>query len=963
MRPNFNRLASAANCLHGITMLLDPTVDRPDAPAPSTTRPLFVGSFESTYLPGHGVDVSEVSRHSENWRADLDAVLGAGVATLRYPLRWHRIEPEPGRFDWSATDEVMEYLRERGANPIVDLVHHTSYPEWLSDGFRDRRFGPAYLRYAEAVATRYPWLSAYSLFNEPFATLFLAGHEALWPPYDRGVTGFLRLAQNVLPAVSSASTIFSELLPSAEHVWVDTAERHAGAPGESADYAALANDRRHILLDLALGHDLDPKRPFVAELLKAGGEQLFDLPPVRVDVLGLDYYCHSEWWYDETGAHSPSPHPIGFAEIAGQYGQRYGLPMMLTETNIRGLPSDRVSWLRYMLEQYETAVGRGVALRGFCWFPYVDSTDWDSLLARPAGRVDPVGVVTLGAEMVRERTVFTSAWEAAAGGAPVSELPAYRFQSPCDAQLAGLMPQMAHWPWEEPPVEEIVPVSSAADVPPVLERTPAMTSDLIVLSHLRWTFVWQRPQHLVSRFAAAGAQSGRRTWFVEEPVAEAISSPVIRSEQHGGVTRVWLAVPEQSGPTHGESFAVRGAEDYGRLLAEFLASEGVTVDPTVLLYTPMAYDLAVALHPGRLCYDVMDDLASFRAAPHNLRLRQRELLRNADVVFAGGRTLHRSISQQRESRSYLFPSGVDSDHYATSRELRPERESGRRKVAGFVGVIDERLDLDLLAGVAAELPDWTVRIVGPVVKIDPATLPQAPNIEYPGMAAYDDLPRIMADFDVALMPFALNEATRSISPTKTLEYLAAGLPVVSTRVADVVTDYAGVVHFADDARAFGEACLIVLDDETADRDSRAQVIQKRHSWDSIADAMWKLIHPEPGTPAAGNDSAAASVLPTSTTLASADRFSADLELAHHQGAGAAMAGLADPGLGDMRLSGPNVAHLAHAAVSSATPFLRAPLLARASAALLLHPVAGDEHGACPTCGTAAPCATAVALKQ
>ena len=417
----------------------------------------FVGAFETTYLPGHGVDVAETTGHDRRWRADLDEVLDAGVTTLRYPLRWHRIEPAPGRFDWSEADAVLEHLRGRGALVVLDLVHHTSYPDWLDDGFRDRRFGPAFERYAEAVARRYPWLQSYTLFNEPFATLFLAGSEALWPPYDQGTGGFVRLLRSVLPSLSAASQCWSELLPDAEHVWVDTCEHHVGTPGDPAAYAATANDRRHVVLDLALGHDLDPDRPYLRELLAAGGEPLLEIAPVRVDRLGLDYYCHSEWFYDERGSHSPSPHPLGFAALAQQYGDRYGLPMLLSETNLRGLPSDRASWLRYTLEQYELARSRGVDLDGFCWFPYVDSCDWDSLLARPAGRADPVGVVSLAPDRSRRSTTFTRTWAAAAAGAPAAELPAYRFQPPCDEQLQGLSSQMSHWTWQDPPDEERVP--------------------------------------------------------------------------------------------------------------------------------------------------------------------------------------------------------------------------------------------------------------------------------------------------------------------------------------------------------------------------------------------------------------------------------------------------------------------------------------------------------------------------
>ena len=361
--------------------------------------------------------------------------------------------------------------------------------------------------------------------------------------------------------------------------------------------------------------------------------------------------------------------------------------------------------------------------------------------------------------------------------------------------------------------------------------------DLVVLSHLRWHWVWQRPQHLVSRLARSRAAAGARTWFVEEPLTGDVPSPRIETEERDGITRAWLVVPAP-GPTQYLSFTAEGTAAYGELLLDLLRRERRPARPDVWLYTPLALDLAEALSPGRLVYDVMDDLASFRHAPEGLRLLQRRTLTEADVVFTGGRSLHRSISQHRKEHCHLFPSGVETSHYAKSRALREPRTL---RVAGYVGVVDERLDLELLAGLAEALPDWTLRVVGPVVKIDPASLPQAPNIEYPGMTAYEQLPAVMAGFDVALMPFALNEATRSISPTKTLEYLAAGLPVVSTRVADVVADYTDVVHFADDAAGFAEACLHVVGHSRAERDRRLRPIQAKQEWDWIASEMARLI--------------------------------------------------------------------------------------------------------------------------
>ena len=818
----------------------------PSSAAATRPRTPFVAGLESTYLPLFDLDITETTGHQRSRLRDLEPLRGL-VEQMRFPIRWQRVEAEPGRYDWSSTDAALEHLRELGVAPIVDLLHHTSYPAWLSDGLRDPRFPGAFVRFTTAVAERYPWLGAYTLVNEPFSTLHFAGHEALWPPYDSGDDGLVRLLRNVLPALSEAAGRWRALLPDARHVWVDTCEHSAGT-ASCADVVALANDRRHVVLDLALGHDLDPERPYLAELLRAGGEPLLELAPLQVDVLGLDYYAGHEWWYDDEGGHSPSPRPLGFAALAELYADRYGLDVMLGETNLRGLPSDRVSWLRYVLEQYELAVERGVPLRGFCWYPYLDSADWDSLLARPAGRVDPVGVLGLGPEGP-VRTLFTQAWEAAAGGAAAADLPAYRFQPPVDRALAGFLPQMAHWNWVDPPQGSAPAPIQIDDSRETAMTTPAperpttavtRTPDLVVVSHLRWTWVWQRPQHLVSRFAAERAELGARTWVVEEPMPSLeVDAPELQTEERDGITRIWLVVPHGPSDMDRLGFDHPLAADYPALVAAHLAAQGRPAAPDVLVYTPMAYEMARALEPGYLAYDVMDDLAAFRNAPEGMVLRQRQILAEADIVFTGGRSLHRSISATRKTACHLFPSGVDLAHYARAARLRRPRQ---QKVAGYVGVVDERLDLTLLADLADALPDWTIRVVGPVAKLDPDALPQVPNLEYLGKVDYAELPRVMAGFDVALMPFALNEATRSISPTKTLEYLAAGLPVVSTRVPDVVADYSRVVHLADTAEEFAAGCREVVLHSEVERGRRLHPIAARQEWDTIAAAMLGLMH-------------------------------------------------------------------------------------------------------------------------
>lgn len=354
---------------------------------------------------------------------------------------------------------------------------------------------------------------------------------------------------------------------------------------------------------------------------------------------------------------------------------------------------------------------------------------------------------------------------------------------------------------------------------------------LVVLSHLRWSFVWQRPQHLISRVAS----DYDRTWFVEEPMpVEGLEAPQLRIEEAGPVTRVWIDVPADGSCV---GFDATACARYDVVLPKVVPTGA---DLTVWLYTPMALEVGRALRPSLLVYDVMDDLAAFRFAPEELVLRQRQALRDASVVFTGGRSLHRSAVEQGGSEAHCFPSGVEPDHYAPAIAERVGRTAGPL-VAGYVGVIDERIDLDLVAGLARDLPDWQIRMVGPVVKIDESTLPQADNIVYSGSKRYEELPSVMAGFDVGLMPFALNEATKSISPTKTLEYLAAGLPVVSTRVPDVVADYTGVVDLADDSPGFAAACAGAVTTVDVQRHERVRGVLRTQHWDAIANRMGLLM--------------------------------------------------------------------------------------------------------------------------
>ena len=351
--------------------------------------------------------------------------------------------------------------------------------------------------------------------------------------------------------------------------------------------------------------------------------------------------------------------------------------------------------------------------------------------------------------------------------------------------------------------------------------------ELVVLSHLPWDFVWQRPQHLISRLSRS-----RRVWFIEEPRVAAVNTPRLCVEARDGLQRVWLEVP---GPERLAGFDDPVAVDYPNMIAELL---GPRKGRTVWLYTPLALPIAARLDRRMMVYDVMDDLAAFAQASPGLRAAQQEALELADLVFTGGRSIDAGVRGRSDAPVHLFPSGVEPEHFELARTLRKPRE---RPVAGYVGVIDERLDLGLIGELARSLPDWDIEMVGPVFKVEPADLPRAPNLRYLGMQPYEKLPTVLAGFDVALMPFALNDATRSISPTKTLEYLAAGLPVVSTRVPDVESSFSEVVDLRDDAGGFAVACRAVLGHSLDERDRQLAPLLHERRWDTIAARMARLM--------------------------------------------------------------------------------------------------------------------------
>ncbi|MFL6283364.1 MAG: glycosyltransferase family 1 protein [Pyrinomonadaceae bacterium] len=358
------------------------------------------------------------------------------------------------------------------------------------------------------------------------------------------------------------------------------------------------------------------------------------------------------------------------------------------------------------------------------------------------------------------------------------------------------------------------------------------TTDLVCLSHLRWDFVYQRPQHLLSRCA-----EGRRAFFFEEPVYD--GGPLrLEVKERGRVRVVVPHLPEGLTSDVGREAAQRSMVE--RMLADY----GVK-DYVLWYYTPMALQFTRHLRPRAVIYDCMDELTAFQGASPLLRGLESELMRRADLVFTGGQSLYEA-KRDRHPRVYAFPSSIDAAHFRAAREIAEEpadQTSIPHPRLGFFGVIDERLDIGLLGEVARMRPEWQLVMIGPVVKIDPASLPRHDNIHYLGMKSYDELPAYLSGWDVALLPFARNDSTRFISPTKTPEYLAAGRPVVSTSIRDVVRPYGqeGYVRIADTAEEFVAACEAALAEDATARRERVDPFLAQNSWDTTWESMSALI--------------------------------------------------------------------------------------------------------------------------
>ena len=325
--------------------------------------------------------------------------------------------------------------------------------------------------------------------------------------------------------------------------------------------------------------------------------------------------------------------------------------------------------------------------------------------------------------------------------------------------------------------------------------------DLVCFSHLRWGFVFQRPNHLLTRFS-----KHQRVFFIEEPIFHN-GEDKLHIENFN--ENLYIVTPYIKNGLPEKEIFKRQRKFITNLLTNMQVNRFIS-----WYYTPMAMPFTKHLKPQLTVYDCMDELSAFKFAPVELTKREKALFKKADIVFTGGHSIYEHKKHQHHN-IFPFPSSIDKHHFGSARTIKNEPEDQKNiphPRFGFFGVIDERLDIEMISQVAETKPDWHFVILGPIVKIDPATLPHFKNVHYLGGKKYEELPFYLASWDLALVPFAMNDSTRFISPTKTPEYLAAGKPVISTPIRDVVSPYGknGLVHIVQNAEEFIKAGEVEL---------------------------------------------------------------------------------------------------------------------------------------------------------
>lgn len=871
------------------------------------TEFVWGSGVECSFLPHLNVNQFQWTQHDRFWKEDLRrAREELGIKHLRYAFPWHVLESTRGKFDWSYSDERVAEFEKLGIDLMLDVMHFGT-PLWLKQAVGDPEFPEALEDFTEQLVSRYRGtIKTWCPFNEPLVSALFSGDFGFWPPHSRKWRGYMPVLSRIVHATSRGIRAIRRAHPEATVLLCDAAESFKTRSPQLELEVKRRNLRRFLVMDLLLGR-VDRNHPLFSWLTSYGMNELdidwLRANPQAPDVMGLDYYTHSDWQLElEGGAvrQTRANNPIGLYGIANAYYNRYGIPLMLTETSVDGKPINREIWLETNLDHIRRLREEGVPMLGMIWWPMIDQLDWDGALTHRIGKIHQVGLYNLTRQKdgTLQRTAtplirqFKDAMEA--GNKRVGKLEKVALPAESgDEQL----PPLGEWDtltrFEIRPLNEAAdsPASSVARVPSpgrngngngnghsaktaarnrLADPTPGAAAEpslangsrieaesggsievtdrnqtdrygIVVFSHLRWGFVWQRPQQFLSRFAKK-----HQILFIEEPFFDRSEGSEPEITYHNVMPNVTVACPHVPGSWNRSKDLPQKLRDFARQAIDHMNENGEFDRPLLWYYSPMdsAWSLGHFENRG-IVYDSMDELSQFTGAPRALIDNENRLMDYADVVFAGGYEL--SLKKKKKHHNvHFFGCGVEVDHFGLAQDpsttVPPDIDFMCRPVLGWFGVVDERVDYNMVGEMARLRPSWSFAMVGPVVKVDPNLLPHFPNLYWLGQRDYSVLPNYCRAFDICMMPFALNAATEYINPTKALEYFATGRPVISTPVKDVVRQYSDMVDIVKTADEFISAAERVLLARPVDRLQRCLEKARQSSWESTVQTMQRLIH-------------------------------------------------------------------------------------------------------------------------
>lgn len=866
--------------------------------------------IECSFLPHLDVDQFRWTQHDRFWREDFRlAREELGVSHLRYAFPWHVLEPQPGVFDWSYADQRIEELDRLGIQLMLDVMHFGT-PTWLKQAVGDPLFPESLERFAEALVTRYGQsLDIICPCNEPLVLALFSGDFGFWPPHSRKWRGYMPVLSRIVQATVRAMRAIRRAKPQATILHVDASENYKTRNPELEVEVRRRNLRRFIVMDLMTGQ-VDQHHPLYNWLVSYGMSELdlewFRQNPQTPDLMGLDYYPHSDWQLDKVGdsvRQRRAESPAGLYGIAQAYWKRYGIPMMVTETSVEGQTLNREIWLQTLVDETRALREEGVPLLGLMWWPLIDSLDWDGAMTHRIGKIHGVGLFHLqrqadgtlarqasplvaqlanyirdgekaigkleqiawpSLEAEREQLPPIGQWiqptltsEPMAAAEPgLAEAPAAKsngnghgngkngnghatsvLKTPASDRLADPAPGLG----AEPSTTLLREEAPAATIQRPRERATGAYG-IVVFSHLRWGFVWQRPQQFLSRFARK-----HKILFIEEPMFDLREGADPRIDYHRVMPNVTVMTPHAPGSWNRNPNLPSMLRRWAHEGIKAMNDSGEFDLPLLWYYSPMDSSWSLGHFANRgIVYDCMDELSQFTGAPPQLVQQEARLMSYADVVFTGGYNLGDKKRKQHDN-VHTFGCGVEYEHFSKAQDpntpIPPDIDFMARPILGWFGVVDERVDYGMLGEMARLRPHWSFALVGPVVKVDPNLLPHSPNLFFMGGRDYQLLPNYCRAFDICLMPFAMNASTEFINPTKGLEYMATGRPIISTAVKDVVNQWSDIVHICrNDPQEFIDMAERILTNPDPQRIQRGIALAQSCSWDNTVKRMQDLIH-------------------------------------------------------------------------------------------------------------------------